>query len=156
MRSQFERPPRAGAAVRGLLLVASLGLAGCAAGPPTNTLANLFGAGGGEATTTPLPEPAAPLDPVLAFLADAETGAASSVRTASGAPVQIIAGAPYHAASGRRCRPYRLVPAGGADAVRHGLACRTDAGAWEKVDVIVNPDSLDGPSRVLPLGRRAS
>ena len=100
-----------------------------------------------------VPRPAP--DPVLARVADMETNRAEEVVDGEGRRVRVVAGAAYHAASGRICRPFTVTIVGGAGAGEQRLACETDYGDLESVDLVINPDSLRGPSR-LPVPRRSS
>jgi hypothetical protein len=100
-----------------------------------------------------VPRPAP--DPVLSRVADMETNRAEEVVDGEGRRVRVVAGAAYHAASGRICRPFTVTIVGGAGAGEQRLACETDYGDLESVDLVINPDSLRGPSR-LPVPRRSS
>ena len=140
---------------RWLLLAASLALSGCA-GSPTSAIAQVFGLGDAPSVSSTAEPAPTPTDPVLAFVATADPGVAKTVRDSAGRQVDVLAEAPYFAASGRDCRRFRITHTGSAAAIDHGLACRTDTGAWERVNLHLNPDSLDGPSRLLRLDGRAS
>ena len=55
-------------------------------------------------------------------------------QSAWGAEVTLTAGAPYHAASGRRCR--ELTIQGTEEGVTEALACRTEAG-WVRQRLVI-------------------
>lgn len=66
------------------------------------------------------------------FLGNAAPGAATTLAQSPWGPnVQVLANAPYFAASGRTCRELEVSQPSGATA--YHLACQTDAGTWAQV-----------------------
>lgn len=93
------------------------------------------------------------LAPLFVFLTSAPAGEVGIVEDPStGASVQVVAGRDYHAASGRRCRPFQVLSAEGYEGITDGLACRDDAGHWTVSEHLINPDDLTAPRMPLPAG----
>lgn len=114
--------------------IAALLLAGCT---------GLFGEMAPTPTTSG-PIPAAELSPLMAFIAAAQQGQTATLRDpGTGANVEILAGRPYNAASGRRCRPFFVVSGPAYLGRTEGLACEADPGRWALSELTVNPENLD-------------
>jgi hypothetical protein len=107
-----------GTARTGLLLLACAALAGCAGGRLP------WSQRGAEAQAT---APAPTRDPIAAFAAQAEPGAAQNVTMSDGRAATVRLVRAYYAASGRPCREV-LVGAGMTQ--RSQVVCQGEDGAW--------------------------
>ncbi len=125
-----DGPRRAGAARHQMRPVLSLGLvlalSACAVPAPVSSV-----------------RPAAPADPVLAYVATAQLGLPGEVNApAYGGTVTVDVQSQYFAASGATCRTYQLSAPGGAS--RAGLACN-DAGAWQNIPPLTSGATVGTP-----------
>lgn len=92
-----------------------------------------------------------PLPPLFAFLESAEANEVGVVEDpGTGAKVRVIAGRPYHAASGRLCRRFDVMSPHSYEGMTEGLACKDNNGRWTKSTLLINPDDLESPRLRLP------
>ncbi len=86
------------------------------------------------------------LAPLFAFLATATAGETEAVEDSlTGATVTVTAGRAYHAASGRSCQLFRVMPPRTYEDLTEGLACRDERGHWTMSALLINPEDLATP-----------
>lgn len=86
------------------------------------------------------------LAPLFAFLATATAGETEAVEDSrTGVTVTVTAGRAYHAASGRFCRLFRVMPPRTYEDLTEGLACRDERGHWTMSALLINPEDLEAP-----------
>lgn len=76
-------------------------------------------------------------DPVSQFVIQAASGSPGNVVGSDGINLEVVAAEPYHAASGRVCRPYSATSANGQRVDR--LLCRNANGRWQHVERVTSP-----------------
>lgn len=132
-------------------LLATLVLGGCQSLPAVDAWAHWLPAGSAQDDAQAPPAPAAPrpahTDPVIRYVATAHSGVEGVVVDAAGRERRVIARDPYFAASGRTCRAYAVFAPGRGTLADAGLLCRGADGAWQPVDLLVNPAGLHNRPR---------
>lgn len=118
-----HRAPRPALAGRAVPLTLCLLLGACAGGGWFGNRDAAAPASAGPVTGT------VGNDPVVAFAARAQPGAADRVTLANGQPATVRVTRAYHSANGRECREVRV---GSGMSERQSLVCATDAG-WAEV-----------------------
>ena len=118
------------------LLICAL-LPGCGANRAHEQANNSPNTVSASETTEPRPP-----DPILQFVEKANDHQEGIVLDpTTGAQVKVLVGRTYYAASGRLCRPYRVLNLSESSPLTSDLACQNGAGHWQKIRPLLNLDN---------------